>query len=188
MADKGIDWVFIPKRAPNYGGFYERLIGMTKNCLKKVIGHALVTKDELSTITCEIEAILNDRPLTHTSTNIADAQPLTPAHLLHGRLLTPLPQPIVDIDQISDLDFVPVSRTELTKRTEYLARLYQRFWQRWHKEYVLSLRERHRQNMNKNTENHIKIGDIVLVHNDNKKRLLWNLAVVEKLNFDNDGL
>ena len=32
----GITWKFIPKRAPWYRGFWERLIGLTKTALKKV--------------------------------------------------------------------------------------------------------------------------------------------------------
>ena len=38
LANNGIRWKFIAERAPWWGGFYERLIGMTKRCLKKTIG------------------------------------------------------------------------------------------------------------------------------------------------------
>ncbi len=34
----GVTWKFIPKKAPWYGGFWERLIGLTKSCIKKVLG------------------------------------------------------------------------------------------------------------------------------------------------------
>ncbi|XP_071177522.1 uncharacterized protein [Mytilus edulis] len=53
----GTQWKFIPKRAPWYGGWWERLIGLTKNCIKKVLGRALVTFRVLETIVIEIEAI-----------------------------------------------------------------------------------------------------------------------------------
>ena len=65
----GTKWNFIPKRAPWYGGFWERLIGLTKNCIRKVLGRSFITLDELTTVIAEIEAILNDRPLTYVSTD-----------------------------------------------------------------------------------------------------------------------
>ena len=34
----GVTWKFIPKRAPWYGGYWERLIGLTKAALKRVLG------------------------------------------------------------------------------------------------------------------------------------------------------
>ncbi len=37
FANRGVQWEFIPKRAPWYGGFWERLIGMTKTVIKKVL-------------------------------------------------------------------------------------------------------------------------------------------------------
>ena len=37
---QGIDWKFIPKRAPWYGGFWERLIGLTKKAVRKTLGRA----------------------------------------------------------------------------------------------------------------------------------------------------
>ena len=36
FANMGIGWQFIPKRAPWYGGWWERLIGLTKTALKKI--------------------------------------------------------------------------------------------------------------------------------------------------------
>ena len=38
MANRSVQWTFIPKRAPWFGGFYERLIGMTKNVLESGMG------------------------------------------------------------------------------------------------------------------------------------------------------
>ena len=77
LSKRGIQWKCIPKRAPSYGGFWERLIDLTKNSLKKVLGKANVTLEELQTISSETEAILNDRPLTHVSSELEDAEPLT---------------------------------------------------------------------------------------------------------------
>ena len=34
---QGTTWQFIPKRAPWYGGFWERLIGLTKSTLKRYL-------------------------------------------------------------------------------------------------------------------------------------------------------
>ena len=91
MSTKNIEWLFIPKRAPWWGGFYERLIDLTKKSIQVVLGRRFVTFSELATILCEVEAAINDRPLTYVYTDTADDSPLTPSQLLHGRLLTTLP-------------------------------------------------------------------------------------------------
>ena len=64
LRNRGTSWQFIPKRAPWYGGFWERLIGLTKMTLKKVLGRTFVSLTSLQTIVIEIEAVLNDRPIT----------------------------------------------------------------------------------------------------------------------------
>ena len=38
MLLNGIKWKFIIKRAPWTEGFFERLVGLTKSCLKKALG------------------------------------------------------------------------------------------------------------------------------------------------------
>ena len=67
---------------PWYGGFWERLIGLTKTVLKKVLGRSFITFEALQTLAVEIEAVLNDRPLTYLSADMNDPDPLTPSHLL----------------------------------------------------------------------------------------------------------
>jgi len=88
LGRQGVLWKFIPKRALWYGGFWERLIGLTKISLKKMLGIAHVSSIILQTLVVEIEATLNDRPLTHVSCDVTDTEPVTPAHLLYGRRIT----------------------------------------------------------------------------------------------------
>lgn len=56
----------IPK-SPWRGGVYERMIGLTKRTLRKVIGRKLLKKKEFMTLIVEIENILNIHPLTYAN-------------------------------------------------------------------------------------------------------------------------
>ncbi|CAB4032864.1 Pro-Pol poly, partial [Paramuricea clavata] len=81
MEIKRIEWSFNTPKAPWQGGFFERLAMSVKRCLKKILGKACVTYEELLTILTEIECVLNSRPLTYVSTEDLD-EPLTPSHHL----------------------------------------------------------------------------------------------------------
>ena len=79
-----ITWQFIIKRAPWWGGFWERLIRTVKQCLKKSIGKANLSFDELHTIIVEVEAAINARSITY----LYDDQDgigiaLSPSHFIH---------------------------------------------------------------------------------------------------------
>ncbi|GFX25813.1 integrase catalytic domain-containing protein [Trichonephila clavipes] len=82
VADKGIHWKFIVERVPWWGGFYERLVKTIKDPLRKILGRALLTFEELSTILSEVEIIINHRPLTYVENDPGEPEPLTPAHFL----------------------------------------------------------------------------------------------------------
>ena len=183
LSRKGIKWEFIPKRAPWFGGFWERLIGLTKSTLKKTLGRMHATLESLQTITVEVEAILNDRPLTYASSDINDPQPITPAHLLHGRRIVPLPHSTVQMDEISDPDFGDTS--ELRRRAKAQAIVMEHFWSRWKHEYLTTLREAHRTTGDNMQQ--VRVGDVVQVHDDTK-RVNWRLAVIEAVHKGADGL
>ena len=44
-----IEWKFNLERAPWWGGFFERMVQSVKRCLRKVLGNARLTYDELLT-------------------------------------------------------------------------------------------------------------------------------------------
>ena len=85
-----IDWNFNLEKAPWWGGLFERLIRSTKRCLRKMIGQARLSYEEMHTAILEVKAILNSRLLLYTTSDDTD-EPLTPAHLLVGRRLLTLP-------------------------------------------------------------------------------------------------
>ena len=53
LGNINVQWKCIPKRAPWFGGFYERLAGITKSVLKKSQGRSLVRLDELNILIIE---------------------------------------------------------------------------------------------------------------------------------------
>ena len=142
LANHNITWKFITERAPWWGGFYERLVGLVKRCLKKTLGKAYLNMIELNSILIEVEAVLNICPLTYPYVDINDASPLTPSHFLCGHRLLTLPDTRVSVKE-SDPDYIPtdISTKELTKRLKYHEIMIQAFWTRWQKKYLTSLRE-----------------------------------------------
>ena len=77
IAQYGITWKFIAPRAAWWGGWWERMVGTTKRCLRKVLEQSQATDEELATTLVNIEAALNSRPITQDT---EDA--ITPAHFL----------------------------------------------------------------------------------------------------------
>ncbi|XP_065886666.1 uncharacterized protein [Dysidea avara] len=121
-----VTWSFIPKRAPWYGGFWERLIGLTKQAVKKTLGRTFVSLQVLETVVVEIESMLNDRPLTYVSTDISDPEPLTLAHLMYGRRIVSAPHPIDDQEEITDPSYL--TDKDMRKAVNKHSRLIQQFW------------------------------------------------------------
>lgn len=50
-------WRFNLERSPWWGGFFEIMVRSVKRCLRKVLGNAKLTADELTTLLVEIEAL-----------------------------------------------------------------------------------------------------------------------------------
>ena len=74
-----MDWCFNLEKAPWWGGVFERMIKSAKGCLKKSVGCARLTYDELLTVLAEAEMILNSRPLSYVSSK--DIEKRSPHHI-----------------------------------------------------------------------------------------------------------
>ena len=186
LANNGIRWKFIAERAPWWGGFYERLIGMTKRCMKKTIGKASLNMIELNTILIEVEAVLNSRPLTYSYMGLNDSPPLAPAHFLCGHRLMTLPDHSPkDPQEDPDYDPFASSEKELVKRAKYYEAIMRMFWKRWRNEYLTGLREQDRKR-NTNHQTADSKGDVVLIHDD-LPRSNWRMGIVTNLHQGRDG-
>lgn len=185
LAEKRVKWIFNLERAPWWGGLFERMVRSMKRCLKKTIGGAKLTYEELMTVTVEVEMILNSRPLSYVSSQEVD-EPLTPSHLLHGRRLLSLPDHRTTGD-LSDPD-VELSPTDLSKRANHLSNVMNHFWHRWKNEYLIDLRDSHRHSGKSSNSTPIAVGDIVVVHDEERPRGFWRLARVQDLITGADGL
>lgn len=80
-----------------------------------------------------------------------------------------------------------IDHKHLTKRMRYLSDVIDKFWKRWREEYLVELRESHRHSKGTSDPDPIAVGDIVLVHSENKRRGFWKLAKVEDLITGQDG-
>ena len=109
-----VEWAFNLEKAPWWGGIFERMIKSAKRCLKKAIGRACLTYDELLTLVTEVEAVLNSRPLSYIAMDDLE-EPLTPSHLLLGYRVLTLPDPSLS----DDLDY-NASANDLSRRMKHL--------------------------------------------------------------------
>ena len=127
--------------------------------------------DELLTVLLEVESMLNCRPLTYEYDEVGEEM-LTPSHLLYGRRLVSLPDEVCDGDEEGEGGFL--------RRFRYLAKKRVHYWNRWHKEYLTNLRERHKIGK-RDQVTELQVGDVVLVRDDKVKRNAWKLGKVEEL-------
>ena len=176
LSNYSINWIFNVERAPWWGGFFERLIQSLKRCLKKMIGRARLTYEELVTEVAEVKLILNSRPLTYLSADDVD-EPLTPSHLICGTRLLSLPDHLC-YNNSEDEDYQPHSSATFTRRVKYLRSILDRFWTRWRQEYLLELRESHRRLEGRRPDK-VNVRDVVIIYDD-IPRGLWKLGVIEK--------
>ncbi|GBO16138.1 hypothetical protein AVEN_244694-1 [Araneus ventricosus] len=63
LSAEGIEWKFIPPRAPSFGGLWEAAVRSAKYHLKRIVGRSNLTYEEFLTVCIPIEGSLNSRPL-----------------------------------------------------------------------------------------------------------------------------
>lgn len=173
----GINWTFNPPAASHFGGVWERMIRTIRkvlNPLLKEFGTRL-NDESLRTLLCEVEAIINSRPLTTISDDVNDLQPLTPSHILtmKSRLTTPPPGTFQATDMYA---------RRCWRRVQHLSNV---FWSRWKREYLVTLQQRPKWNEPRRNQ---RPGDVVLVKDDAAPRNSWSLAIIEETENDCHGV
>lgn len=91
LAGLGVKWMFNLPKAPWWGGVFEGMIPSTKRCLRKILGQARFSVDELLTALAEVEMVSNSRPISYVAADDLE-EPLTPSHLLNGQRLMSFPK------------------------------------------------------------------------------------------------
>lgn len=169
-----IEWKFNPPSAPWWGGWWERLIQILKRRLRKIFGKACLGYEEMFTILCDCESVINARPLTYLSDYPRDLDPITPNLFL---------QEIREIG-LPECDFI--DREKLKGRFKYRHLLKEELRKRFRIEYLGQLKYASARRSLDNRQ--IKIGNIVLIGNDCNKRLEWPLGRVIELFPGKDGI
>ena len=174
LTNRQISWQFIVEKAPWWGGYWERLVRSVKRCLRKTLGRSTLTFDELATILVEIEATLNNRPLTYVCDDTEGlSYALTPADLIYGHRLAKSPDG-------RQFEVTSTAKT-LTRRCKYQFCLLNKFVKKWRQDYLLNLQEKGVVGSNFQKSQQIKIGDVVILREDGTARSLWKLAKVIEL-------
>ncbi|XP_029672102.1 uncharacterized protein LOC115240850 [Formica exsecta] len=168
-------WCFIPPNAPYFGGLWEAAVKSAKYHMARIIGKAHLTFEKMTTVLCEIEAILNSRPLMQLSADPNDLTYLSPGHFLIGTALNSLP--------CHDLHDTNENRLTRWQRVEQLR---QHFWRRWSLEYLHSLQERTKWKVNKGIQ--LKPDQLVLIKQQGLAPLQWLLGRVQEIHTDSDGV
>lgn len=158
---------FNPALSPWMGGIWERGVGSIKY-------HSILTYEELSTVLTQIEAVLNSRPLTPLSKNPDELDVLTPGHFLVGSALTAPIEPCLMHEKLNRLD-----------RWETCTRMKQEFWHKWTNDFISQLQIRSK--WTTKSEN-IKVGDLVLLKEENTAPMHWPLGRVKKVFLGKDNL
>ncbi|XP_068200721.1 uncharacterized protein [Palaemon carinicauda] len=176
LSKESISWTFNPPTASHMGGVWERQIRTVRKVLTLLFKeHAGRLDDEsYRTLLTEVEAIVNDRPLATVSGSPDDLQPLGPAQLLTQKSSVVMPPP--GVFQKGDM--------YLRQRWRYVQFLANLFWTRWRRKYLSTLQERQKWNKEKQ---HLQVGDIVLVKDNNQLRSNWMMGRVISTGKDRTG-
>ncbi|XP_038139099.1 uncharacterized protein LOC119782277 [Cyprinodon tularosa] len=169
LQSKGCTWIFNPPHSSHMGGSWERLIGVARRILDALLlqtGHTHLTHEVLSTLMAEVMAIMNARPLVPVSNDPEMPTILTPAMLLTQKSST-VSAPSGQF-KMGDLQ---------GKQWKHVQCLADTFWKRWKQEYLSTLQVRRKWTR---LEKNIKVGDVVLLKDNQAHRNDWPIGIIVK--------
>lgn len=175
LANFNVEFSYIPPYSSHFGGIYERQIRTVRLVLQSMLfdRQFTVTDDIMHTFLCQVEAIVNSRPISPLHNRSNDEPALRPIDFLVPKC---------------SITSVPIDSTTVNSFTKAWKRVHAMldcFWRRWLRCYLPSLQARSKWWREKNN---IRIGDVVLVVDTNAPRSEWKLAKVTEVKVSEDGL
>lgn len=172
LTEEKVQWHFIPPAAPHHGGIWEAGVKSVKHHLRRVIGDAKLTYEEMSTLLSQVEAVLNSRPLMYLDNeDLESLDVLTPGHFLIGRPMTDSPE---HVDEV----------VGCLNKWKLIQKMKKDFWNRWKDEYLASLQQRRKWVQ---PEENLKKGDVVIVKEETTHPSKWPLGRIEEAIPGKDG-
>ena len=156
LQGNGTDWLVWIKNTPtasHMGGVWERQIRSARNILSSLLKtHGRSLNDEaLSTLMAEVEAVMNSRPLTVELLSDGNSlNPISPSNLLPMKSKVVMPPP----GEFGRADIY------CRKRWRRVQHISDEFWNRWQKEFLVTLQQSHKWGTNRRN---FQTGDIVLL-------------------------
>ena len=99
MSRQNIEWKFKPTISLWKRRVWESLVKSVKRALKVIIRDRAFTEDLITTFLCEVESVVNQRPLAPTNDSIDAFNAVTPYHFLLGS-----PSPNLPLENFSQSD------------------------------------------------------------------------------------
>ena len=177
VREKNLDmkWQFVVERGPWWGGAWERLVGIVKGLLRRSLGHAVLTWEELVTALTEVEKVINCRPISYLWES-ANPDGGVPIPLCPEQFLLPPRGDFKEEERELNLS------DEFRQRKMWLSSMNDL----WRKEYLHQVLGSQGE-VWKTRPNPLKVGEVVLVADDREKRLNWKMGVVRQLIIGRDG-
>jgi len=168
---KRIQWKFNPPATPWWGGWWERMVRMVKDLLRRTLGRSKIGYEKLRTCVYEIAAIINKRPLCVVTEDPEDLQPLTPAMFLQE----------IEYPNVNDRELL--EQDDFQNMCQYRKEFMEEIKRRFRQEYLSQLVSRGKEKVVRE----FQVGEVVLLGNDNKKRYDWVLSKIIELLPGKDG-
>ncbi|XP_055924398.1 uncharacterized protein LOC129956503 [Argiope bruennichi] len=122
-AINSIGWKFNPPTAAWWGGWWERLIRILKDLLKKVLGQARLNYEEMITVLADCERVINSRPLTYICEEEA-IKPISPSMFIQ------------DVHECNLPDIDAVEQNSVSNRFKYRQAVLKDLRNRFRSEYL----------------------------------------------------
>ena len=168
-----LKWTLNPPYSPNWGGHYERLIGVAKQTLYKVMANraGVLGDEELATFFKRTQDLMNNRPITAVVQGAGEPLALTPNCFLKTGRQGPLLPP-------------DCGNTPLLRRRQLMDGVVRQYWKQFVGDYLPTLHKTEKWHAR---EEPLKVGDIVSILYPGLPTGRWPLARVTGVFPGRDG-